>query len=323
MAGSFLHTFVVTDIASGWTEGIALLARQKDLVVEAIEVLRHRLPMVVRGLDTDNDSAFMNETLFDYCKANNIVQTRSRAYRKNDQAWVEQKNGAVVRRMVGYDRLSGLLAAQRLARILNAARLLVNFFQPSYKLRKKTRVGSKVKKEYYPPATPCERLLMDPRVSPAVKAGLREQREGLDPIELLRELREAQAGLALLQVDGSAPDPVSLDTFLAGLPRLSEQGEARPTHRKPRAQTRHWRTRRDDFEPIWPTVLTWLNDDPDATAKSLLARLVADDPRRFRPQQLRTLQRRVAEWRRERASALLGWAPSDAPPESFDAYANV
>lgn len=109
MAGSFLHSFVVTDIASGWTEGVALLARQQDLVVEALDVLRARLPMAVQGLDTDNDSAFMNETLFDYCQAHGIKQTRSRGYRKNDQAWVEQKNGAVVRRMVGYDRLSSAL----------------------------------------------------------------------------------------------------------------------------------------------------------------------------------------------------------------------
>ncbi len=313
MAGSFLHSFVVTDIASGWTEGVALLARQQDLVVKALDVLRARLPMVVQGFDTDNDSTFMNETVFDYCKAHSIKQTRSRAYRKNDQAWVEQKNGAVVRRMVGYDRLSGVLAAQRLARVLETARLLVNFFQPSYKLRKKTRTGAKVRKEFWPPATPCDRLLADPRVSQTVKERLRGERRRLDPIELLKQLREAQAGLAALENHGAAADPpVDLDAFLATLPRLSEQGEVRPTHRKKPKEARHWRTRRDDFEPVWPSLLVWLETDPDATAKSLLERLVVEDPHRFQPRQLRTLQRRVGEWRRVQASALLGW-PEEAP----------
>ena len=306
MAGSFLHTFVVTDIASGWTEGVALLARQKDLVVQAIDVLRERLPMGILGLDTDNDSAFMNETLFDYCKDHQIEQTRSRAYRKNDQAWVEQKNGAVVRRMVGYERLSGVLAAQRLARLLNAARLLVNFFQPSYKLRNKTRTGSKVKKEYYPPATPCDRLLSEPRVSLDVKCRLREERARLDPIELLKVVREAQAALAALQEDGITQDPcVDFDAFLSGLPRLAEQCERRPTHRRKPKESRHWRTHRDDFETVWPKILGWLDNTPDATAKSILERLVADDPHQFQHRQLRTLQRRVAEWRRDQASALL------------------
>ena len=314
MAGSFLHSFVVTDIASGWTEGVALLARQQDLVVEALDVLRARLPMVVRGFDSDNDSAFMNETLFDYCKAHGIEQTRSRAYRKNDQAWVEQKNGAVVRRMVGYDRLSGVLAARRLARVLDTARLLVNFFQPSYKLRKKTRTGAKVKKEYWPPATPCDRLLADPRVSLDVKEQLREERERMDPVELLMELREAQADLAALKsADGALADqPESLDSFLAALPRLCEQGEVRPTHRQKPKEPRHWRTRRDDFEPVWPMVVGWLETDPDATAKCLLDRLVAEDPYQFQPRQLRTLQRRVGEWRRAQASVLIG-LPDEAP----------
>ena len=313
MAGSFLHSFVVTDIASGWTEGVALLARQQDLVVEALDVLRARLPMTVQGFDTDNDSAFMNETVFDYCKAHGIKQTRSRAYRKNDQAWVEQKNGAVVRRMVGHSRLSGVLAAQRLARVHEAARLLVNFFQPSYKLRKKTRSGAKVRKEYWPPATPCDRLLADPRVSQTVKDRLREERGRRDPVELLKELREAQAELAEFEIAGvTADQPVGLDAFLAALPRLSEQGEVRPTHRSKPTEERRWRTRRDDFEPVWPTVLAWLESDPDATAKSLLQRLVVEDPHQFQNRQLRTLQRRVGEWRRAQASALLG-RPAEEP----------
>jgi hypothetical protein len=82
--------------------------REQSLVVEAISAVSQRLPFALRGLDTDNDSAFMNETLQSDCQRNHIEWTRSRAYLKSDQAWVEQQNGAVVRRLAGYGRLSGL-----------------------------------------------------------------------------------------------------------------------------------------------------------------------------------------------------------------------
>jgi hypothetical protein len=106
--GTFVHSLVLTDVASGWTECLALPVREQTLIVEAITGLMPRLPFPLLGLDTDNDSAFMNDTLWDYCQKQGIVFTRSRAYRKNDQAWVEQKNGAIVRKLIGYGRLEGL-----------------------------------------------------------------------------------------------------------------------------------------------------------------------------------------------------------------------
>ena len=85
-------------------------------------------PFAMLGVDTDNDSAFMNQTDFDYCRDNGLEQTRSRAYKMNDQARVEQKNGALVRRLAGYGRLSGLAATQAYAQFYRASRLYVNFF---------------------------------------------------------------------------------------------------------------------------------------------------------------------------------------------------
>ena len=102
--GSFIHTLTLTDIASGWTECVALLARDSGLVVEALARLRTTMPFSLLGVDSDNGSEFINEALIQYCKETNIEFTRSRPYRKNDQAWVEQKNGSVVRRLVGYRR---------------------------------------------------------------------------------------------------------------------------------------------------------------------------------------------------------------------------
>lgn len=107
VAGSCVHSRVLTDIAAGWTECAALVFREQSLVVEAIGAMREALPFKLRGLDTDNDSVFINATLGAYCDQQGLEFTRSRPYRKNDQAWVEQKNGAVVRRLVGYGRLEG------------------------------------------------------------------------------------------------------------------------------------------------------------------------------------------------------------------------
>ena len=104
MKGVFLWSLVATDVCSGWTEAIPLVAREQTLVTEGLEVLRRQFPVPILGIDTDNDSAFINETLLAYCQNQKLEFTRSRAYQKNDQAWIEQKNGAVVRRFVGYER---------------------------------------------------------------------------------------------------------------------------------------------------------------------------------------------------------------------------
>ncbi len=193
--GSYVQTLVLTDIASGWTECAPLLVREQVLVTEVVDEVRRVLPFVLLGFDTDNDTAFMNETVRDYCTAAGVEFTRCRPYRKNDQAHVEQKNGAVVRRIVGYRRLEGLEAAAALAELYRAVRLFVNFFQPSFKLTEKSRDGAVVRKRYHAPATPHQRLLEDPRVSDEVRAHLRSMASGLDPVRLLRDNRAAQQRL--------------------------------------------------------------------------------------------------------------------------------
>lgn len=317
MAGSFVHSFVLTDIASGWTDGLPLLVREQGLVTEALDRFRAALPMPLRGLDTDNDSVFINETLVRYCGRHDIEQTRSRPYRKNDQAWVEQKNGSVVRRLVGYDRLAGVAAAQALARLFDVARLYVNFFQPSFKLRDKTRVGAKVTRRYFPPATPCERLLAHSEVSEETKARLRQRQAELDPVKLIKDLRTAQAELARLAGNRGADEPskadTSLESFLAQLPELWRMGESRPTHRQRSKPIRTWRTRVDPFEVVWPNARNWLEQEPDITGKALFDRLRKKHPGEFGAGQLRTLQRRVREWRQAMARQLI--AISSPPPE--------
>ncbi len=127
----------LTDIASGWTEAAALIVREQTLITVTLDEIQSRLPFAMLGLDVDNDSAFINETLLGYCRKRELELTRSRAYKKNDQAWIEQKNGAVIRKLVGYGRLEGADSTVVLAELHKVARLYVNFFQPSFKLKSK------------------------------------------------------------------------------------------------------------------------------------------------------------------------------------------
>jgi hypothetical protein len=319
VAGSYLHSLVVTDVCSGWVEAVPLLAREQSLVVEGLELIRSRMPIAVLGIDSDNDSAFINDTLLTHCQQHQIEFTRCRAYQKNDQAWIEQKNGAVIRRFVGHDRLAGVVAGQTLAHLFQTMRLYVNYFQPSFKLKGKERIGAKTRKTYFQPATPCDRLLEHEAVDDRCKQVLKTQRADLDPLELLHGIRESQAALAAL---GSAdalggPGRATLDQFLAELPRLWESGEVRPTHRRGADKPHHWRTRKDPFEAVWSEVLMWLQDEPDASAKLLFDRVRGKYPEHdFQKGQLRTLQRRVREWRQVMAKQLVfGSQPDEGSPE--------
>ena len=231
--GSYINSLVVTDIASGWTEAAPLVVRESHLVVETLERIRVGLLFALRALDVDNGSEFVNERLIEYCLSHGIELTRSRPYRKNDQAWIEQKNGAVVRKLLGYKRFEGIAAAKAITRLYGASRLFVNFFQPSFKLAAKHRQGAQVTKRYHPPQTHCDRLLQAQCMPETAKAKLRDVAGALDPLKLLEEMRAVQAHLAAL-ADGEVPpaitaDPPDLAAFVASLSSVWRAGEVRPT----------------------------------------------------------------------------------------------
>jgi len=136
-AGQFLNTLTCTDVCTGWADITGLPRRSQEAVSEAIHLMRQRLPFPLLGIDSDNGSEFINDLLYRYCLDEKITFTRSRPYKKNDQAHVEQKNWSVIRHTVGYDRWETEQELALLESIYDDLRLYINFFQPSFKLMAK------------------------------------------------------------------------------------------------------------------------------------------------------------------------------------------
>ena len=312
-SGAFVQTLVLTDVATGWTECAPLLVREQTLLVSVLTQLRSLLPFPLLGLDVDNDSVFMNESVRDYCRAEGIVLTRCRPYHKNDQAHIEQKNGAIVRRILGYRRYEGMAAARELARLYATTRLFVNAFQPSFKLAEKEREGARVHKRYHAPATPSDRLLADPRTSNVVRQRVETLRADLDPVRLLADMRAAQQALVGIADRAGPPatpataqreDTMPIAAFLAGLRTAWQLGEVRPTAQT-KPKPKRGRRRPDPLVAVTDKLHAWFEADPSQTGCDLLVRLQAAYPGRYRDALLRTVQRRLKVWRGEIASSLV------------------
>jgi hypothetical protein len=311
VAGSFVQTLVLTDIATGWTECVPVVVRNGALVIEALAAAMQLFPFPLQGVDFDNDGAFMNEPVVAWCRARGLDVTRSRAYRKNDQAHVEQKNGAIVRRLVGYGRFEGLAAGKALARLYAAARLHTNLFQPSFKLKEKKRVGARVSKRYHRPAPPMSRVLTHARVTEESKARLRQLYAQADPVILLAEIRAAQAALGD-RVDRRGTEPaqpqpivVDLDRFAASLKTAWREGERRPTHRRPYRRRKPVPKRPSMLDDVQEQILAWLDHEPTISALEVLRRLKSAHPQRFTESHLRTVQRCVKAWRGHQARRII------------------
>jgi hypothetical protein len=183
--GFYLNTLCAVDVASGWSECVPVWGKGQVRVRSAVHRVRQRLPFALLGVDSDNGSEFINHCFYTYCHHEKITFTRSRSYKKNDSCHVEQKNGNVVRRVVGYDRYTSRAAYQCLDRLYYNVRLYMNFFQPTMKLRSKTRNGARVHKVYERAQTPYQRLLQSGMLSEAKRAEMAATYRALNPVLLL------------------------------------------------------------------------------------------------------------------------------------------
>ncbi len=288
--GPYLSSLVLTDVATGWTECLPLLRHGYDDVIRALDQARGLLPFPLRGLDTDNGGEFLNYPLLEYCARAGITFTRGRAYRKNDQCYVEQKNGSVVRQIVGYDRFEGELAYHQLAELYRALRLYVNVFQPSLKLLLKRREGSRVYRRYDTAQTPLQRLLAADILDEADRARLVALAEALDPVHVLRHLQRLQEALWGHAVALAPAPPAPTVRFALPTGALSgtveEPAAAAPprAHRRPRPVRRRARGPRagrahpDPFTGEWDTIDAWLTAQPEHPAPALPPGRPACDP---------------------------------------------
>lgn len=278
--GSFVQTLMLTDIATGWTECAPVLVREQTLLTAVLGEVRKLLPFPLLGFDTDNDTVFLNETVRDYCEA-----------------------------------------ATALARLYGSLRLFVNFFQPSFKLAGKAREGARVRKRYHAPATPYQRLLADPRTSDTARRDMEAVYATLDPVQLLSDIRLAQARLVEIAdqpvVEATAVGTPTLEQFLASLRTAWQYGEVRPTARR-KEKKKRGRRRPDPFVAVTAEIRAWFDAEPWRTSRELFERLQAAHPGTFPDGQLRTLQRRIKDWRRERAHEMVFGAIAARDPTPAD-----
>ena len=320
--GQCVHTFTLTDIASGWTEMQALLNKGEDEVLAAMPRVRRLLPIEILGFDSDNGSEFINYKVAQYCEAERITFTRSREYKKNDQAFVEEKNGSVVRRLVGYKRLEGKLACDLLSSLYRAARLYVNYFQPSLKLASKTRLAGRVTKKYHSAKTPCQRLL-EADIPEPQKARLRRMFSTLDPIALLGRIELIQSELIEFTKPAQNPDfqeivaiqPESLATpsnQSSPAPSLLSMPSTRSEPRKyyiPKPPELHRRRGRKNLVPqhLVQEIYALLSANPSLTAIKVINALNKAHPGSFSKKNKGTIERIIRQWR-------------TAHPEYFNLY---
>jgi transposase InsO family protein len=190
-SGEFAYALNLTDVYTGWTETRTILGKGRQAVLDALQEIQAALPFTLRGINSDNGSEFINWHVGIWCASHQVQFTHSRPYKKDDNAYIEQKNWTHVRKLMGWDRYDTPQAVEAMNDLYrNELRLWLNLFQPSAKLTKKVRVGSKLRRHYDLPRTPLDRLAGeedDPEVARQVTV-LRKLRQGLDPFELSRQI---------------------------------------------------------------------------------------------------------------------------------------
>jgi len=204
IAGFYAYSLTMTDIFSTWTENRATWTKSGHLVGEAIKEIERSLPFPITEYSADNGNEVLNENIFDYFQkrpeGKRVNVTRGRPYRKNDQAYVEQKNNSHVRGILGYERIDDRGLVERMNKIYAHWNQLQNFFIPTMKCIEKKRDGAKIKKKYDRPKTPYQRILDSADVSMEAKQKLRDTYAGLNPFELSEEVdKQRRSFFAILQ----------------------------------------------------------------------------------------------------------------------------
>lgn len=191
-AGEFIYSLDLVEICSGWSEQIAVMGKGQLGVIRAIDQIKHGLPFQLKGVDSDTGSEFVNWHMVDYCEKNNLCFTRSRPDRKNDNAYVEQKNNTHIRQWLGYGRYDTSEQLEMMNDLYrNELGLFSNFFRPVMKIKSKEKINNSVCKKIYDQAqTPYQRLMNSDQISEEKKQELKELYLSLNPVELKQAINE-------------------------------------------------------------------------------------------------------------------------------------
>jgi hypothetical protein len=207
-AGDFLHTLNAVDIHTTWNEKEAVFGKSEKTIVDGTRAIETRLPFDLKGIDSDNGSEFINNHLWGFCRRRpprrKVQFTRSRPYKKDDNAHIEQKNGPQVRQIIGYDRYDSQAAQILMNKIYADLRIMNNLFQPSMKLIKKIHKGARLIRRYDKPRTAFQRVLECPQADSVKIQALIQIKKSTDPFVLAETI---QRQLAVLFSLASKPKP--------------------------------------------------------------------------------------------------------------------
>lgn len=239
-----------------------------------------------------------------YCEREQISFTRGRPALKNDQCYVEQKNGAIVRQVVGYDRFVGMRVYQQLGEVYRALHFYVNCFQPSMKLQAKQVDGRKVHLVYDEARTPLQSLLLSNVLSDSKEQALMQMVQACDPVLLFAQVKDMQQAL-FARTEGAAGETEALPVRRFCVERCLPASRAADTlpselvleqheqvHEQPLMQTLlDWpRTRHDPFKDVWELIVSWVLAHPERNCGEMFRELQHLFPNRYQPFHLRTLQ---------------------------------
>ena len=207
--GDCLFSLNLTDIHTTWVETRAVLGKAQRAVCQALDEIRQALPFPLRGIDSDNGSEFINDLLWRYCQQHAIQFTRGRPYKKDDNAHIEQKNYTHVRKLLGWDRYASRQAQAAINELYHQEfGLMMNLFQPSVKLIRRVRVGSRVRRLYDAPQTPLDRALAATGVDRARLDAFQTLRQRLDPFTLAEAIDCKVPQIHRLAVSGPSQIPL-------------------------------------------------------------------------------------------------------------------
>lgn len=191
MSGNFVWTLTSVDIASGWAEVRPVWNRGKHHTLEGVKAITNAQPFDLKGIDSDNGGEFLNHHLYGWTETRKIKQTRSRPYRKNDQAYVEQKNYTHVRQLLGYDRIGHYELVEPLTQLLEKWSLFRNLYCVTMEQISKEREGSKeIRRHAKRNRTPAQRLLDGGKVTDNQRTWIQDQIASTNPFEMKKQIEE-------------------------------------------------------------------------------------------------------------------------------------